>query len=78
LTEEDEERGTLLGRGEREELGDLKGGGAERAGVVREDGAIGQPLDLRYCGFQEGFVGGARRERMGILGIVLQRERYWG
>jgi hypothetical protein len=47
LAEGNEERGTLLGRGEREKLGDLEGGGAERARVVRKDGAVGQPLDLR-------------------------------
>jgi len=78
LTEEDEERGALLGRGQREELGNLKRGGAERAGVVREDGAIKQPLDLGYCGLQERFVGSAMRERMGILGIVLATRRVLG
>jgi hypothetical protein len=48
LADGNEERGTLLGRGERKELGDLEGGDAERARVIRKDGAVvGQPLDLR-------------------------------
>lgn len=40
LAGEDKEGRALLGRGEREELCDLEGGGAERARVVRKDGAI--------------------------------------
>ena len=40
LAGEDKEGRALLGRGEGEELCDLKDGGAERARVVREDGAI--------------------------------------
>jgi hypothetical protein len=71
---EDEERGALLRRGEREEIGDLEDGDAERARVVPEDGAAGQPLDLRLRSLQESSIGGARGERMRILRIVLRKE----
>jgi hypothetical protein len=50
LADEDEVRGRLLRRGEREEFADLKGGIAERARVLREDGVFEQPFGLRYCG----------------------------
>jgi len=72
FAEEHEVGGGLLGRGEREELADLKRGAAERARVLREDVVFEQPFCLRYCGLQERIIGRARRERVGVLGIVLR------
>lgn len=72
FAEEDKVGGGLLGRGEREELADLKRGDAERARVVREDVVFEQPLCLCYCGLQERFVRATGWERVGVLGIVLR------
>jgi len=73
LTKEHEKRGTLLGGGLGEELGDLKDCLAEHARLVREGGAIVHPFDLRYRGLQESLVGDARWERVRILRIILYR-----
>jgi len=50
LTEEYEEFGPLLGRGEREKLADLKDGDAGRALVFLENVAEG-PVELSQCIF---------------------------
>jgi hypothetical protein len=62
----------LLGRGESEELADLKGTGTERAIVVRSSRVSEKPLDLTYGGLQEKIVGGTWRKNVGVLGVILR------
>lgn len=53
----------------------MEGGVAERARVLRKGVVREQPLGLRYCGLQECFIGGARWEGVGVLGIILCENR---
>jgi hypothetical protein len=62
----------LLGRSLREELGDLKGSRAARTIVARNGRGGEQPFDLIYGGLQESIAGELRRERMGVLGVILR------
>jgi hypothetical protein len=61
----------LFRRGEREELGDLKGSSTERAIAARDGGVSKQPFDLILSVFQESIAGGRRWKGVGILGINL-------
>jgi hypothetical protein len=62
----------LLWRSEREELGDLEGGGTERASAASDGGVRKEPFDLTLSVFQESIVGDTRWEGVGILGINLR------
>jgi hypothetical protein len=63
----------LFRRGEREELGDLKGSSTERAFADRDGGVSKQPFDLILSVFQESIAGGRRWKGVGILGINLRQ-----
>ena len=65
----------MLGRGESEELADLKGTGTERAVVVRSSRVSEQPFDLTYCSLQEKIVGGTWGKNVGVLGVILRDAR---
>ena len=73
LTKENEVRRGLLWRSEREELGDLKGNGTERATAARDGGVSKQPFELILGVFQESFVGDTTWEGVGVLGINLRQ-----
>ena len=71
LAERDGEVRALLGRGEREELGDLEPCEARRARVARKDGAVRDRRDLLDCILEQLLTRGGRGQWVRLVIVKL-------